>query len=351
MGLSPLSVTWHPGPDESGSPYISTQANCLRRFGIEVKRLGLRSLLTSQVVHIHWPEHLVRGSSRSRRMLSPLFVALVMAGLKRPRAPALVWTIHNLAPHTSPTNAAEQWLERVFNAFLIKRVDVVLILVDSQRRTILETYAFPAGTPLIHVPEGIEHRAIPDHGNPRDSINLVSIGSISPYKGFVYLAEQFSSIEDHEATLHIVGHPDSRDEVELLAHHQERGHISLDPRRIPDHEMERVLEQCDAVVVAHQGQFNSGSPWTALGANRPVIIVESDLATELRNAVGSDWIFVLPVDFGVAAIREAIAWVDRAREPLDVEQFEWSTVTGQLVEAYDAAVSRRVAKPKTFRSR
>ncbi len=342
--MEPLSVAWHPGPKATSSPYIRSQAEFLGQAGVVVTRLGNRKCLNSDLVHVHWPEHLARGSTRTLRVLSPLYLAFVVALLQRPRAPALVWTIHNLEPHERAGSAVEQWLERRFFSYLAKRVDVVVILVDSQRSVVRNRFGFSAQTPLHHVPEGITHRPIPLPPSSSGPIKLASIGSISPYKGFVHLAEAFSSVPADVASLHIAGRPDSVDEVRLLTEHEAKGHIVFEPRRLSEGEMDFLLEDSHALIVAHHEQFNSGSPWTALGANRPVIIVDSELATDLQQAVGQDWVFILPADFGPKEIGHAIEWAGQPRAPLNATQFDWPVVTARLVNAYETAILRRKAK-------
>lgn len=284
------------------------------------------------VLHIHWPELLVRHRSRLKRFTASVLLLLLLIALKIRRIP-IVRTLHNLQPHEEGA-ALERFVLRVLDR---------------------ATSHFVTINPVTRAPHGIE-TYIP-HGHYRDRFaphersesevgTLVYAGLIRPYKGIERLVASYSARpEGAAAKLRIVGKPTP----ELRAYIEDAiscdSSISAVLEFVPDAELVKEMTRAELVCLPYDELHNSGMALVALSLDRPLLVPETDTTRALANEVGPGWLHLFPspltADHLAAALEQnrAAASTRSARPILDDR--DWERVSARYERVFRAAVARR----------
>ena len=99
------------GPDANGNPYVALLNDELRSDGVAIDHVsGTRLLSRPDVVHVHWPEQLVRTGDAGTLAYDAGKLLRAHRG-RAGRGAVLVWTAHNFYPH-------ERRHQRLMDAFL-----------------------------------------------------------------------------------------------------------------------------------------------------------------------------------------------------------------------------------------
>jgi glycosyltransferase involved in cell wall biosynthesis len=101
---------------------------------------------------------------------------------------------------------------------------------------------------------------------------LLFLGAIRPYKGLERLVEAFRRIPGDELRLVIAGKPwytMPPGELEAMAQSDQR--IILEPRFIPDLDLQRYYKAADVVVLPYTGVLSSGATLLSMSFGCPVI--------------------------------------------------------------------------------
>lgn len=283
------------------------------------------------VVHVHWPENLLRGP---RGWLTPFRYLLVLLLLLRIQVSriAVVRTLHNVRAH-----------ER---GGVLERA--VLGLWDRA------TSLYITLNTLTPVPPGVPSMMIP-HGHYRDWFaefehppaiqgRLLTFGLIRRYKGVGALAVAFSEVKDDHVSLWIVGQPKTSalaEDIQRVAMNDPR--ISLQLDFVSDGELSRQIGRCELVVLAYSELHNSGALLLALSLNRPVLVPMSAATLALRDEVGADWIIPFEGEICSSVIQDACDWLSVrcvASAP-DLSNRDWDVIGTSHQEAYRTATARK----------
>ena len=120
----------------------------------------------------------------------------------------------------------------------------------------------------------------------------------------------------------------------LLARVGRVQHITLDLRDTPisDAQFEAIVDSADAVVLPYRTILNSGAALFALSRNRPVLAPSIGSLPELRETVGSDWIYLYQGEFNQCVLIDFIAWTRRTKrsEVAPLASYAWSRIGGDL---------------------
>ncbi|CCH85903.1 Exopolysaccharide xanthan biosynthesis glycosyltransferase [Modestobacter italicus] len=299
---------------------------------VELLSFSYRTALTGHwdVLHVHWPENLIRRRSRPRRALRAVLFALLLLRISV-RRPGVVRTVHNVAPH-EPGHR----FERALLAVLDRCVTCFVRLND-------ETPVRP-GVPVVTIPHGHYRDELDPAGDPPtdDGRTLLFFGFLRPYKGVDALVEAFGELADPSARLVIAGEPANaamRALVEEAA--------AADPRVEPhltflsDEDLGALVRRATVVVLPYREIHNSGVLFAALSLACPVLVPENAVTAALRAEVGADWVrgFTHPLTAGdlSSALRQA-ADRDPAAVP-DLAGREWSAVADRYAEVFQGRAS------------
>lgn len=286
------------------------------------------------VLHVHWPEYLLRSPTAPGRLIRSWLLRLLLLRLGRrqraPWRPALVRTLHNLAPHETGSTAETRLLSR-----LDGRTDLWILLND----------AHPCGgARRVLIPHGHYRGRYPEVGGAvRQPGRLLYFGLIRPYKGVDALLAAFSALADPSLSLRLVGRPITgwRELVEAACQRDPR--ITARLEFVADAVLAEEVQRAELVVLPFRKMVNSGTILVALSLDRPVLVPRTPVNELLAQEVGSGWIHVFEGPIRAEHLREALEAV-RARPPASppcLNDRDWASIGQRHLEAYQLALGRR----------
>lgn len=280
------------------------------------------------VLHLHWPEVKVRGTSPLRSVIrSVAFVAVLLR--IRLTGRALVRTLHDATPHERPTF----WQRRIIRL--------------SERWTTLWITLTPSVQPSTPAPL----RVIP-HGHYRDWFapssgaesvrgRILHFGQLRPYKGTVALIEAFMALPDRQLSLRVVGSaPDDELRATLVALCARDDRVELLARYVPDDELRGEILASEIVVLPYLNITNSGSLLLALSLDRPALAAGAPAIRQVAAEVGPGWVQVFDGRLDSDTLDAALTTL-RLEPPAgrpDLAERDWAVVGAAHVEAFAAAI-------------
>lgn len=294
------------------------------------------------VVHVHWPEWLVRHRSRLGTTIKRILFRLLLLRVRVRRVP-VVRTVHNLEPHESLHES-----ERRLFAELDRLTNVYVVLSDCT------PISWPGQTVII--PHGDYREAF--EAFPRKQKvpgRVLLFGKIRPYKGVLELIRAAEDIESPRIQIRIVGRPTeamrAKIEGELAKPDRRGAAVSVELRMIPDDELVEEISMAELIVLPYRNadNSNSGAAMLALSLDRPILAPSSCLMNQLAKEAGAEWVYQMDSDVTaneiVAAVESASALPDSA-SPRLVDR-EWETIATSYADVFrDAhAKARQRVRP------
>jgi glycosyltransferase involved in cell wall biosynthesis len=296
-------------PRDDQNPYQRLLYGELRRHGAQVSYLGqltsshtLNLLLLpaelvahraagARLVHIHWLYRFGLPWAASFPVLRWLSQAWLAIWLRTARLLGLrlVWTAHNVLPHTQVFADDARARRKLVAA-------CALVLVHSEA-TLTELAALgavprrsaviPHG-PLVPSRPAVSLRTPGSGDGPRQ---FLFFGQVLEYKGVEDLLAAFTALPDGEAArLTVAGQchdPQLRSRLDTLA----RGcgeRVALRLGRVPEEKVTPLLAAADVVVLPYRRITTSGTAMLALAHGRPLIVPDVAPLTDLpRQAIVS----------------------------------------------------------------
>lgn len=296
--------------------------------GVQVRFFTWHAALLGRfdVLHVHWPEKLIRDRSRIRRFAKRFALRVLPMVLAARRIP-IVWTAHNPQPH-------EQWSAHEIRALdrFQRSVTLVIRLNDT-----VETMPDRAG---VVVPHGhyIDRFARFDHHAPEPG-RVLYFGILRPYKGVEDLIDAFHALPDEAARLRIVGDPHRGQRAAVEAAGAADPRVSADLRFVPDAVLAEEIQRASLVVLPYRERMgNSGSLLLALSLARPVLVPRSPTNEALSVEVGPGWIRQYDGRLTTEVLAEALRRPMPSGVP-DLSGRDWRRVAEGHREAYDRAMA------------
>lgn len=325
-----------PPPGPRTNPYITQLTAALNAEpGIEVLHFSWRTALLGRydVVHLHWPEILVRGSTPVRALSRQARVALLLARWRLTGTP-VVRTLHNVRPHDG-LSPVQRWL--------LARVDRLTVAAIALNPVDVETQSRP--TTLIPHGHYVDWATrLPGARRSAEPGRIVFAGLIRPYKNVPALIGAFGDLPDPAARLHVAGEPAAgslADELRRAAAGDDR--ITLDLRFLDDGELADALARAALVALPYQEMHNSGAALLALSLERPVLLPDNAVNRGLREEVGTRWVQLYRGPLTAEVLADALAAVsERAPDDRpDLGAREWTTAGARHLEVYRTALDLR----------
>jgi beta-1,4-mannosyltransferase len=331
------------------NPFVALLHGELLARGLVVEKFSRRALLSRpDIVHVHWPEQLVR-THRARDLIADAATHLVLIAVARRRGSALIWTAHNLQPH----DREHPRLMGAFLALFAVLVDVVIPLSAGSRAPLIARYRGLKRTPFAVVPHGHYRDVYPPAHNQEGSRRrlgldpsrrtLLTLGAVRPYKNVPQLVRAFVERQALDAQLAIVGRVSSdglRQEIEAARRGDERVHLHL--AAVSAEDVSSWHAAADVVVLAYDtaSSLNSGAALLALSLDRPVVMPDGPSARELRDQIGHQW--VKPVRGSVDDLMIAALSASPPADPRpSLDHLAWGEVAEKTISAYELAISRK----------
>ena len=328
---TPVTVLFStPAPDARTNPYL-TQLYAALPAQVRPLFFSMRTALLSRydVLHLHWPEYLLRHRTRLGTLAKQACVALLLLRLQLTGTP-IVRTLHNLEPHED-----RGWRERRLLAW-IDRLTRRWIRINPT------TPSRAPGTDTIL------------HGHYRDWFastpqetpvpgRLLHFGLIRPYKGVETLLAAMRAQPDPRLSLRIVGRPATarmRQLVEEACAADARIDALLE--YVEEPVLAREVSRCELVVLPYRQMHNSGTLLLALSLARPVLAPWNEANAAIAEEVGPGWVFLyrdaLDGDL-LGATLDRLRSMPRSDTP-DLSRREWPRIGRLHLRSYLQALGR-----------
>ncbi len=326
------------------NPYLLQLSEGLQQHAA-VEGFGWRRALTARydVVHLHWPEAMLHGSTPARSLARRVLVRALLLRLRLTRT-AVVRTLHNVRSHETVPRSEQKLLDRID-----RRTDLWIRLNAA-------TPVLPASL-VRTIPHG-HYRAW--YAGYRDTGpvagRLLFFGLIRPYKGVETLVSVFRETAalpgNQELSLHIVGRPYSPAIAEDLRDRVgDDTRIALRLGHASDAELAEEIHASTLVVLPYREMHNSGAALLALSLDRPVLVPANAVTQALRDEVGGEWVQTYAGELSAAAVTEALERVRGIQQapPPDLTARDWDGIASAHVAAYEAAIERRRSRHRRRR--
>lgn len=300
---------------------------------VEVTWFTWRRAFTQRydVLHVHWPERLVRDERRGGlRTWANRAACLALVARCALLRVAVVRTEHNLTPH-EPGDRVEAWVL----GLLDRATTWTIVLNDAtpvrpgRPRTLVRLADYREPFAALVCPDRVPGR-------------LLNFGIIRDYKGVDTLLDVVRQVDDPDLTLHVVGRPATdhwRQVVETAATADPRVRTVLD--FVPDADLVAHVGEAELVVLPYRELHNSGAVLVPLSLDRPVLVPRTPTTTALRAEVGERWVHLFDGELTAADLTAARAAAARipAGARSGLTDRDWPTVGRRHVEVWRAAVA------------
>ncbi|MFJ3958956.1 hypothetical protein [Arthrobacter sp. NPDC090010] len=283
-------------PNALANPYVKIMAREMERDPrISIQWFSWKRALLGNydVIHIHWPEALLRSPTALRRApKAVLFLALLLR--IRFSSKKVVRTVHNRNPHEAGNR---------FDTLALKALDRL-----TNHWVGLSPLHQP-GSPFTVVPHPHYRGSYPEPLEERDSKHptISFFGLIRPYKGLEELVAAFDTVGP-PYRLEISGKPlDDSIASMLRRFSSDRDNVNLDLYEIDDQALSNFISKGTLIALPIRNVLNSGSALLALSFNRPVLMPRSPGSALLQDEFGPDWIHLYDGELTTTALLAALS--------------------------------------------
>ncbi len=311
-------------PGAKTNPYL-TQLYRALPDNVEQRYFSMRAALLSRydVLHLHWPEYLMRHPSRAGTWAKRVCTAMLLLRLQLTGTP-VVRTLHNLAPHERQ-GRTEQWL---------------LGWLDRlTRRWVRINAVTPARPPFTDtILHGHYREWFADFPQPTSQRGrLLHFGLIRPYKGVETLIEVVRATPDPTLQLRICGNPatpEMRATVEAACTADPR--IGAHLAYVGDAELAREVGLSELVVLPYRQMHNSGTLLLALSLQRPVLAPWSESNAAVAEEVGPGWVHLYRGELDTQVLVDTLARLRDAPNTAapDLSRRDWPKIGMQHYRTY-----------------
>jgi len=346
-------VAWPAFSNKEWNPYNSLLYSEIQKKGIEVVDFDGRisaDFRGVDILHIHWPDLFLKRRFWLQAALACTSLLIILKRARRAEV-RVIWTAHNLQSHEN----TYPWLEKTFWSLFVRQLDGVISMSTGG---LAQTRKLRLGTREILcavIPHGHYRETYPDltnrakarerFGISSSTLVLGQFGQIRSYKGLEKLVNTWTAWRDRpeDALLLIAGHPSDKHLDEFLTLHasQPEG-IQYHPGSIDAGDFQFFFRAADIIVLPYQRILNSGAALLALSFNKPVILPRTDALSELRDQVGSNWVYLYEGEFDDTVLRDAVQWfwkrTTAAVAPLDC--YNWDLIAEKTVAFYSSLRER-----------
>ncbi len=326
----PLTVLHSlPGVRPTTNPYLVMLRDRLRATdGLHLLDFSYRLALIGRfdAFHVHWPEILLHGSGRVRTLIRQVLLVTFLLRLTITRTP-IVRTVHNVE---RPSGLA--WHEYRLLAWVDRLTRVRIRLND---RTEL-----PPGQASVLIPHGHYRDWYARFPHPPAVPGRYGYaGLIRRYKGVETLVSAFAELPaDPEVSLQVAGRPSSSELAQTITELAEDPRISCELEFLPEERFAAVLSSSELVVLPYRFMHNSGGALASLSLDRPVLVPDNSINTDLAAEVGPGWVQVFTGELTADDLARALAAVRGLDGRPDLSARDWSHAGPAHLGAYRRAV-------------
>jgi glycosyltransferase involved in cell wall biosynthesis len=265
----------------------------------------------------------------------------------------IIWTVHEVVPHESPSPrrdvVAARMLARASHVVLAHDKATATRATGVLRRRIKTTDVIPHGSYVGAYPPGRPRAVVRKEWElPDSSFVFLAFGNLRSYKRLDLVLDAFARLPDPDVSLVIAGEfiarfpdPDwmqsTRARLQGAAERDAR--IRCRIGTVPVEAVAELHDACDAAVFGRSDGWTSGSMILALSEGLPVVAARRTAYVELLDDGASGW-FYEPGD--VNSLSDAMALAaserDQAREKGHQARVRATALGWQGIAAGTAAV-------------
>ena len=230
------------------------------------------------IFHLHWEDAIYRQEAGEEQawQAAQAFLGDLEAFIDA--GGALVWTLHNEAPHDGRYLAVHQELV----ARLVTLADIVHVHslaamafarqrlgVDAAKLALIHHGNYVGQYPRLGFPVASSRSGL---GLPAEARVLLLFGRLGAYKGGLELLDAFASLDDPDLWLVIAGK--QVDPMGMALGNLPagvRGRIVVEDRFIAPEQVPRLFHAADIAVLPYRASLTSGTALLALSQARPVL--------------------------------------------------------------------------------
>lgn len=243
-----------------GKSSLNSSINLFRQ-SLEIAGFKMTGLVRAKYLILHWPENIVKGFFSYHALK---FVLSLMRLFRK----KIVWFVHNRRPHSNKSKYAIKMMQ-----YLEKKSYKMVILSDGTREVLtlqdkIVKVPHPSYLSLYKPKQELDSPII------NRPIRFLFIGQIRKYKGIDLLLKAFSSVQDKNIQLLVVGSTKMCEkdyEREILAYASKK--IKFDLRFVDDNEFYTIVQNNDILILPYniKSSLNSGAVIAAFSCKRTVI--------------------------------------------------------------------------------
>lgn len=282
-------------PSTSGNPYHELLFEKLKNNGVIVVRGSkpvffplTRTFIKNtdiDVIHLDWLHHFYTTKHLSDSTILNTFATFIRAALfyidivlMRLVGVSVVWTVHNKHHH-------EQYysrIERILQILVANTVNDLSVKCQFAKSLISKLFRVKNTSKIHIIPDGnyigyyknsIGKQTAKKQLGSDDKFIYLFFGTILPYKGVLDLISKFSSIDEEDSELWIVGNPQTETiEHQIKTQSLNDGRINTRLDFIPDDEVQYYLNAADVLVFPYRDILNSGSVHLGMSFGKPIIV-------------------------------------------------------------------------------
>ena len=298
-----IRVPMSPGPDQlADNPSLLLPFSDVARNGVQIRPFsGKASLLGPQdVIHIHFPEWLVRW--KSLWVASFNVVAIVgLLWLARRRGAVMVWTGHDPEPHELSPSQALAGLQQALS-FPGGSPDLIRRRRDgSPVQSIPSARARVATAVVPHGHYRAYYQSRPDVAALRGELGLdqrpvlLCFGLVRPYKNVPGIIKAWKQLPQPRPQLVIAGRPmDAATAEAIMREADGAADVHLLLRFIPAEDVPTLFAASDVAILPYiaRSALTSGAAHLALSLNTPAVVNDTPVAQDLRDLFGKEWVWL-----------------------------------------------------------
>jgi beta-1,4-mannosyltransferase len=301
----------------------------------------------SKVLHFHWLHPFVQGRPTYELLvLLPCFALQLL--ILRAMGRRIVWTVHNLRNHEGHRRAWE-W---VLGVVLGHCAHAVIAHSSSGAKQAGEWFwipqrklsVIPHGNYIGHYPDEVGRiSARNELGLDPESLVVLFLGNIRPYKGVAELVRAFASIDGRgpELTLVIAGRVHtSSDEAEVQRLIGGRARVRFHQGFVPSDRVQVFMAAADIVAFPYREILTSGAVVLAMSFGKACIAPRSGCIQDVLDERGA-FLYDSADEGGLRAAMEsaASAGAERVAEMgahnrKKAEQWSWERIAAATLDTY-----------------
>ena len=226
----------------------------------------------------------------------------------------MVWTAHNLLPDDMPTPGRQRVWSLLRKRFFDVVTDVTMLTNNAQSTLVKELPELSNARvhPVLHHHFADFFATLP-RGDFRAKRNisaqapvLSTFGYIKRYKRVAKMVRAFVEADHPTAHLVVAGLIEKAYKGEVLSAAGDHPRIHILDDGLSHVELADIVRASNACLYNFSGQFNSGSPITALSLDTPAVTPVFPAGRELSDIVGPQWLLEFDDDLTPEVVLSAI---------------------------------------------